>query len=171
MTAGSTKRHGQLLEIVGQMQQIAADVNVGAAMHARPQRGVGRVFADHGVVADEFDGEGVVVHQQLGRNGELGLGIAAVGTAILARRGLDGGEESSVHDELEMAQLRDEAGRERVVNVNLRGADDMGFRQREVDAVLGVDAVQLDLRRAGIVEREVIVILAGRNGSIDRRWR
>ena len=50
-------------------------------MDAGPERGVGRVFADHGVVADELDGERVVVHQQFGRNGELGLGIAAVGAA------------------------------------------------------------------------------------------
>ena len=45
MTAGSTKRHGQLLEIVGQRQQVAANIEISVAMNARPQRGVGRIFA------------------------------------------------------------------------------------------------------------------------------
>ncbi len=47
---------------------------IGVAVNARPQRGVGRIFAGHGVVADELDGEGVVVHQQLGRNVEVAFG-------------------------------------------------------------------------------------------------
>ncbi len=59
-----------------------------------------------------------------------------------------------------MAQLRNERGRKSVVNVNLRGADDMGLRQREVDIVQAVDAVQLDLRRASVGESEGVVILA-----------
>ena len=167
---GIDERHGQMLEVVGQMQQIAANVDVGAGKHSGPQRGVGRVFALHGVVADEFEGERVVVDQKFGRNGEIGLGIAAVGTAIRPRRGLDGGEESSVHHQLDVAQLGKEAGRERVMNVNLRGTDYMGLRQSEIDAMPGVDRVQLDLvdlGLAGFGEREVIVILAGRNGSID----
>ena len=79
-------------------------------MDARPQRGVGRIFADHGVVADELDGERVVVHQQIGRNRELGLGVAAIGAAHLPRRGLDGGKQRSVEDELQVAELRQQGG-------------------------------------------------------------
>ena len=135
-------------------------------MNARPQRGVGRILADPDVVADELDGQGVVVHQQFGRNRELGFGVAAVRAAKLPRRGLDGGEERSVHDELEMAQLRNETGRKGVVDVNLGGAHHMGLRQREVDIVLPVDAVQLNLRRTGVGEGEGVAILAGRNGRI-----
>ena len=106
------------------------------------------------------------MHQQLGRNGELGIEIAAVRAAKLPRCGLDGGEERSVHDELEMAYLRNETGRKGVVDVNLGGAHHMGLRQREVDVVLPVDAVQLNLRGTGVGKGEFVAILAGRNGRI-----
>ena len=42
----------------------------------------------------------------------------------------------------------------------------MGFRQREVDAVLAVDTAKLNLRRARIVQRERVLIVAGRYGSV-----
>ncbi len=119
--------HGQLLQIVGEGQQIAANVEIGVAVNARPERSVGGIFADHGVVADELDGQRIVVHQQLGGNGEVGFGVAAVGAAELPWRGLDGGEERSVHDELELAELRNEAGRKGVVDVNAGGARPHGF--------------------------------------------
>ena len=125
------------------------------------KRGVGRILADHGVVADELDGQRVVVHQQIGRNGELRLRIAAVGAAHLPRRGLDGGEQRSVQNQLEVAQLRQQAGRKSVVDVNLGRSDHVGLRQREVDVVQAVDAVQLDLRRACVVQRERVLIVAG----------
>ena len=47
--------------------------------------------------------------------------------------------------------------------VAVRG--DMRLGQREVDIVLAVDAVQLDLRRAGVGEGEGVVILAGKNSG------
>ena len=71
---GIEKRRGQLLEIVGQREQVAANIEKGVAVNTRPERGVGGIFADQSVVADELDGEGVVMDQQLRRNGELGFG-------------------------------------------------------------------------------------------------
>ena len=136
-------------------------------MHMRPECGIRGVFADHGVVADELDGQRIVVHQQLGRNGEVRLGNAAFGAAQLTGRGLDGREEGAVQDELDMAQLGQQAGRKRIVDVDLCGAHHVRLRQREVDGVAGVDAVQLDLRRARVFEREGVVELAGS----DRRRR
>ena len=164
MTAGSTKGAGKLLEIVGERQQIAAGYRwCVLRMNAGPERGVGGIFASHGVVTDELDGERVVVDEQLGRNGEIGFGGMAVGgmdRRPCAGSGLDGGEERSVQAEFEMAELRKQAGRKRVEDMNLRGANDMRLRQREVDVVRGVDVVQLDLRRAGVGEGEGVVILA-----------
>ena len=60
-----------------------------------------------------------------------------VGAADLARRGLDGGEQRAVHHELDVAQLRQQAGREGVVDVDLGGPDHVRLRQREVDVVAG----------------------------------
>ena len=64
-----------------------------------------------------------------------------------------------------MAELRQQAGRKSVVEVNLGGADHVSLRQREVDLVPAVDAVQLDLRRTGVVQGELVVELAGGNWS------
>ena len=97
-------------------------------------------------MADELDGEGVVMHQKIGRYRELRLAILAGRPSGLARRWLDGGEQRPVHEQLEMAELRQQAWRKSVVNMNFGAPDHMGLRQREVDLVSGVDAVQLDLR-------------------------
>ena len=50
--------------------------------------------------------------------------------------------------------------------MNLGGPDHVCLRQREIDLVSGVDAVQFNLRRAGVVEREGVAKLAWRNRSI-----
>ena len=68
--------NGQLFEIVGERQQVAADIDGGVAMDAGPQRSVGGIFASHGVVADELDGEGVVVNEQIRGNVEVGFLVA-----------------------------------------------------------------------------------------------
>src|SRR5208283_2019521 len=82
-----------------------------------------------------------------------------------AGRGLNGGEERAVDAELEMADLRQQAGRKSVENVNLRGADDVCFRQSEVEVVRRVDAVELDLRRAGIGKGEGVAVGRGISGT------
>ena len=116
-------------------------------------------------MADEFDGERIVVHQQVSGNGEIPLRILAVRAAVLPRRGLDRGEERSIHHQLEMRELRQQAGRKSIVNVNSGVADHVRLRQREVDVVPAVDAVQFDLRRAGIVQGKRVAKLSLGNGG------
>ena len=65
-----------------------------------------------------------------------------------------------------MAQLRQQTGGERVVDVNHSGAHHVGLRQREVDIVLAVDAMLLNLRGAGVGKGEGVAILARRNGNV-----
>ena len=79
-------------------------------MNARPERGVGRVFANHGVVADELQRQRIVVNQQFGGNGELRLRILAGRAAHRSRRGLNGGKERSIQNHLDVTELRQQAG-------------------------------------------------------------
>ena len=72
-----------------------------------------------------------------------------------------------------MAQLRNKRGRKGVVDMNFCGPNYMRLRQREVDIVRPVDAVEFNLWGTGIGEGESVTILAGKNsgaswaGSVD----
>src|SRR4029077_2181633 len=99
------------------------DLNERVAVDTRPQSGVRRIFARCGVVADELHGERVLMGQEGRRNREFFFSFTAIGAAEFSWRGLNGREDRSVEDELEMAQLRKQTGRKRVVDMDLRGAD------------------------------------------------
>ena len=55
-----------------------------------------------------------------------------------------GGEERAIKADFEMAQRRDEAGREVIAKVQGRGLDDLGLWQGEADGVVGVGAAEDD---------------------------
>jgi hypothetical protein len=162
------KGRGQRLEVVGKWQQIAADIDGCVAVNAGPQRRVGGIFASHGVVTDELEGQGVVVNEQIRRNREVGFLVIGVGASEFAGRGLNGREDRSVKREPELAELRNQSGRKRVVDMDGCGARNVRLGQHEIYIVLPVDAVQFDLWRAGFSEGEGVVILAWRNRSICR---
>jgi hypothetical protein len=102
------ERNRKLLQVVGKRQHVAANVDGRVAMHARPERSVGRVLAGHRVVTDELDGERVLVDEQLRRNVEIGFLIVPIGAAELSGIRLDGGEQGSIQNQFEVAELRDQ---------------------------------------------------------------
>src|SRR4051794_23764863 len=117
-----------------------------------PQGRVRWVFALHGVVADELEGELVVSYQHLcgqcQRSFNQGAVLAAstVGISRTGRSRLECDrkrrEERSVERNLEMAERRNEAGREVILQLHRSGLDDLRLRQRKVNGVVRVDSAK-----------------------------
>ncbi len=63
---GVVERQRQQLQIVAQRQQSAGEFDGRGRVDVAPECGVRWIFALHGVVADELEGELVVAHQHLG---------------------------------------------------------------------------------------------------------
>jgi len=78
-------------------------------MHARPQRGVGRVFADHGVVTMNW-----MVSVLLCTSSSGGMVNSASASRLSEPPTCPGvaarWQTAFVHDQLEMAELRQQAG-------------------------------------------------------------
>src|SRR6202035_2949225 len=122
-----------------------------------PERGVRGIFALHGVVADELEGELVAAGEEFRRQGQGCLQqrvvFAAWGAGALrgagrsGRSGLryrDGGDEGAVQSDFEMAERRDQCGRSVIAQVHGRRLDELRLWEGEADGAEGVDAMESD---------------------------
>ena len=143
------------------------DIQAAAVAHLGPETGMQRIFALHGVVADQLDAQPIefgdqsrrdVHHPGLGRaGGFLGQGNA--------------GRDLVVDQHIELGQLRQQRRGIGVVQRHLGGADDLVGADVEADPVAAVDAAQVEgIDRAELLEA-VVVAGAGhryRGGSLGQ---
>ncbi len=127
----------------------------------RPQRGVLRVLARLRVVPDKLKGQLIVPHQQLRRNHHIPLDRRAIGRCLRNRQRR---EQRPVQHHFDVAQRRNQARRNVIVNVHRRLLHHLVLRNRKIRRVERIRPSQVDGPRHTQVEKVLLRAERARHG-------